>query len=709
MGVTKVKLKQLENSVTAGSIPTTDGSNILTYVAPSSGVNHLWGYETGGSGTLPILIGTNLSYDAVTNTLNASAGAGGYSDVQEDGAGFANSNTNTKLNFTGTGLTASDGGSGVTTVALNSFLNTLASAGTILLSSGNVSGTLPVGSGGTGQSSYAVGDILYASTTSALSKLSDIATGNALISGGVGVAPSYGKIGLTTHVSGTLPIGNGGTGTTTGSITGSGALTFTAGGTNTNIVLAPNGTGSVDVSSKKITNLADPTAAQDAATKNYVDSQIQGLNPKGKVRVATTVAGTLATSFANGQTVDTIVLATNDRILIKNQAAPAENGIYIVNASGAPTRAIDMDAWSEVISAYVLVEVGSTQADTGWLCTSDSGGTLGTTAINWVQFSSAGIITASNGLTKTANNIELKGSLSSSEVIDGTTTGFLTFTSARNSAAQWTLAVNNTSASGHALKASTISGTGVALYGETSNGTAVYGSAGGGFGLGAYVTGTNGTAKLQVDNSGTSTVVTNLVLDRNVSGGVGANGVGQTILFTGETSTLSGINQSTIVSKWSNATHASRLSEFSITGYNIGTENTLITLLGTGKATLNKYGVGSFTSGTPVYTLQVDASGNIMEGSLTSSVTVTRAYKTSFTGTVITLNSGTDVTDKAGSNIAFSTAGLSADQIVVVKNGIVLSESGTPARDYTLNTTTSVLTLAEAAVSDDQFLIYKIV
>lgn len=65
--------------------------------------------------------------------------------------------------------------------------------------------------GGTGQTSYAVGDLLYASTTTALSKLADVATGNALISGGVGVAPSYGKIGLTTHVSGTLPVANGGT------------------------------------------------------------------------------------------------------------------------------------------------------------------------------------------------------------------------------------------------------------------------------------------------------------------------------------------------------------------------------------------------------------------------------------------------------------------------------------------------------------------
>jgi hypothetical protein len=71
-----------------------------------------------------------------------------------------------------------------------------------------LSATLVATSGGTGQSSYAVGDILYASTTTALSKLADIATGNALISGGIGVAPSWGKIGLTTHVSGNLPVTN---------------------------------------------------------------------------------------------------------------------------------------------------------------------------------------------------------------------------------------------------------------------------------------------------------------------------------------------------------------------------------------------------------------------------------------------------------------------------------------------------------------------
>lgn len=98
--------------------------------------------------------------------------------------------------------------------------------------------------GGTGQTSYAVGDILYADTTSSLAKLADVTTGNALISGGVGVAPSWGKIGLTTHVSGTLPVGNGGTGATTftanGIIYGNGtsALQVTALGTQYQVLQA---------------------------------------------------------------------------------------------------------------------------------------------------------------------------------------------------------------------------------------------------------------------------------------------------------------------------------------------------------------------------------------------------------------------------------------------------------------------------------------
>lgn len=106
-----------------------------------------------------------------------------------------------------------------------------------------VTGTLPAANGGTGQSSYTVGDIIYASTSAALSKLADVATGNALISGGVGVAPSYGKIGLTTHVSGTLPVANGGTGVTTS--TGSGNVVLSTSPTLVTPVLGTPSSGTL--------------------------------------------------------------------------------------------------------------------------------------------------------------------------------------------------------------------------------------------------------------------------------------------------------------------------------------------------------------------------------------------------------------------------------------------------------------------------------
>lgn len=146
-------------------------------------------------------------------------------------------------------------------------------------------------------------------------------------------------------------------------------------------VTAP--TAALGLNAQKITGLADGTAATDAATLGQVNAVIAGLDYKASVRAATTAAGTLATSFANGQTVDAITLATGDRILVKNQAAAAENGIRTVNASGAPTRATDMDAWLEIPGSVVAVEVGTANADSVWLATADQGGTLDTTAVTF--------------------------------------------------------------------------------------------------------------------------------------------------------------------------------------------------------------------------------------------------------------------------------------------------------------------------------------
>lgn len=167
--------------------------------------------------------------------------------------------------------------------------------------------------------------------------------------------------------------------------------------------------GVLDMGANAVTSSFAPLGANDLANKAYVDSVAQGLDVKDSVKVATNSAGTLATSFENGDTVDGVVLTTGDRILIKNQAAPAENGIYIVAASGAPSRSSDANSWFKLTSAFVFVEQGTTGSDTGWVCTINSGGTLGTTPVTFVQFSGVGTITTDGqGVEISGNQISLE-------------------------------------------------------------------------------------------------------------------------------------------------------------------------------------------------------------------------------------------------------------------------------------------------------------
>lgn len=141
---------------------------------------------------------------------------------------------------------------------------------------------------------------------------------------------------------------------------------------------------------------------------------IAGLKWKSSVRVATTADGTLATAYENGDTVDGVVLATGDRILIKNQATQTDNGIYTVNASGAPTRSTDADSASELESAAVSVQEGTTNANTTWLQTTDSI-TLGVSNIVWTGFGSS----VPDADTSTKGIVELA---TSAETITGTDT-----------------------------------------------------------------------------------------------------------------------------------------------------------------------------------------------------------------------------------------------------------------------------------------------
>lgn len=166
--------------------------------------------------------------------------------------------------------------------------------------------------------------------------------------------------------------------------------------------------GNVGFNSFKLTNVLDPTTAQDAATKAYVDSVAAGIDWKGSVRAATTTAGTLASSFANTSVIDGVTLATGDRILIKDQAAGAENGLYTVNASGAPTRSTDADTSAEVTPGMaVFVEEGTTNDNQGWTLTTNAPIVLGTTALTFTQFTGLGQITVGNVIQKVGNQISV--------------------------------------------------------------------------------------------------------------------------------------------------------------------------------------------------------------------------------------------------------------------------------------------------------------
>ena len=180
-------------------------------------------------------------------------------------------------------------------------------------------------------------------------------------------------------------------------------------------------TSAVSLNSQKITGLADPTADADAANKGYVDGVAQGLDVKDSVVATTTANGTLSTAFANGQSIDGVTLQTGDRILIKNQTTASQNGIYNVNASGAPSRTTDMGTGSNAAGAFVFVEQGTVNAENGFTCTSDTGSAVvGTNNLTFAQFSGAGQIIAGDGLDKSGNTLSVDLKANGGLVIEST-------------------------------------------------------------------------------------------------------------------------------------------------------------------------------------------------------------------------------------------------------------------------------------------------
>ena len=246
-----------------------------------------------------------------------------------------------------------------------------------------------------------------------------------------------------------------------GNVTGGNILTSSIIGTGVTVTstgnIALSATGNIFLSNQTwITNLQNPVQAQDAATKNYVDTVAQGLDAKASVHAATYVALVDAYTYNNGTggigatltanavgnlVIDGQTIALNDRVLIKNETgafvnnttpSAAFNGIYLCTTAGAPgtawvlTRAVDFDVNTEMYAAFTFVETGTNNNDTGWVCTNSAGSspiTVGTTQIEFTQFSGAGSYTAGTGLSLTgtvfsiANTAVTTGSYGNSSAI----------------------------------------------------------------------------------------------------------------------------------------------------------------------------------------------------------------------------------------------------------------------------------------------------
>jgi hypothetical protein len=596
-----------------------------------------------------------------------------------------------------------DGGNlrtvGVVSATGTATVGNLDTGGTVSAVSTVTGGNLATGGTVSATGTATAGNLATGGTVSATGTgtFGNVATGGTVSATGTGTFGNVDTVGAIS-ATGTATAGNlatGGTVSATGNVTGSNIFTagivsatgnvygdyinsnYLVGSGNLSLIgntitLAP--AGNVYLSDKYINNVATPVQDFDAANKKYVDEVAQGLSPKGSVVVAsyatlpaytynngTAGIGATITADANGVlTLDGVQPTVGARVLIKNETAAngPVNGVYVVttNTAGSPfvlTRSNDMNVGAEFPGAFVFIESGTVQADTGWVCTSDSPVTVGTTAIVFTQFSGAGQYTAN-----TSAGLSLTGTVFSAKVDELTTsfdgygniivkagaqlttpnignatgtslslTGTLTSASvAGNVITGTSLSVTGNVDAGNVQTGGVVSATGTGTFGNvatvgtvSATGTATAGNIATGGTVSATGTGTFGNVDTGGNVSATGTIS---------STGTGTFGNVATGGTVSATSTVTGGNIATVgtVSATGTATAGNLATGGTVSATGTGTFGNVATA-GTVSATGNITGGNVDTGGA------VNATGTITGGNLATGGNVSATGTISSTGT----------------------------------------------------------------------------
>ncbi|MFC1644726.1 hypothetical protein ACFL08_01715 [Patescibacteria group bacterium] len=355
-----------------------DGSGQTTFYS---------GQGAGGSFTLAGDSGSETVQNG--NTLTIAGGTNLTSAVSATDTATINlDSTISGVTWNGTAIGATYGGTGI---------DTSSSTGVPTISSGtwSVSSTLGVATGGTGLASYTVGDLIYASGTTTLSKLAGVATGNSLISGGVGVAPGWGKIGLTTHVSGTLPAANGGTGIDTSSSTGVPTIssgTWSVSATLPDSLVANNLTiasGTIGTSAITLVNSATPTPTTEAVIEWDSDDNRLVIGD-----------GSGQTTFYSGQGAGgsfTLAGDSGSETVQNGNTLTIAGGTNLTSAvSATDTATINLDSTISGVT-WNGTAIGATYGGTG-IDTSSSTGVPTISSGTWSVSATLGVATGGTGL-----------------------------------------------------------------------------------------------------------------------------------------------------------------------------------------------------------------------------------------------------------------------------------------------------------------------